>query len=150
MRRLGRAFAGIEKAVGRLFAGFAQQKETAAAQAGAVRFDHRKGGADGHCRVKGVAAQGQGFLASHGGGGVCAGNGDAFRLGCGLQLEGAEQGQRTEQGAPGMVAADQAAGLHALPVMIRYFCISSSLLSTLFSSSGMQSTGQTCWHCGSS
>src|SRR5690606_32331871 len=38
----------------------------------------------------------------------------------------------------------------ALPVMIRYFCISSSLLSTLLTSSGMQSTGHTCWHWGSS
>ncbi|MCY1552405.1 hypothetical protein D9M68_887980 [compost metagenome] len=87
----GRTLAGIDKTIGGLVAGFAQQKETTAAEARAVRLDHCKGGADGHGRIEGIAAQGEGFLAGDGGGRMGAGDrGASGLLGC-VQAECEQQ-----------------------------------------------------------
>ncbi len=134
------------------FAGFAQQKEAAAAKSGAVWLDHRQGGADCNGGIEGVAAGFENAPANFTGQRMGRGDGAVCK-----RVALGRAGQQQEGGETTLEAPEQAdpSGRsprehHALPVMIRYFCISSSLLSTLFSSSGMQSTGQTCWHCGSS
>ncbi|EXF42628.1 hypothetical protein BAY1663_04959 [Pseudomonas sp. BAY1663] len=147
------AFAGIEEAVAGRRAGFAQEEEAAAAEARAVGFDHGQGGADRDAGVEGIAAGLEDLPADVAGQRVSGGDGAVLQR---VGLDGA--GQQQQEGDGGLEALAQpreASGLppvdhQALPVMIRYLRISSSLLSTLFSSSGMQSTGHTCWHCGSS
>gem|GEM_PF-4678948 len=129
----------------RLLAGFAQQEEAAAAQPGTVGLDHGQRGGDGHRGIEGVAAAGENVAADFAGQWMRRGHGTAFGN-CGLRRAGQqEEGKAgTGQVAQGAAADPCRADHQALPVMIRYFCISSSLLSTLFSSSGMQSTGHTC------
>ncbi len=148
----GCALAGVEETVLGGFAGFAQQKEAAAAKSGAVWLDHRQGGADCNGGIEGVAAGFENAPANFTGQRMGRGDGAVCK-----RVALGRAGQQQEGGETTLEAPEQAdpSGRsprehHALPVMIRYFCISSSLLSTLFSSSGMQSTGQTCWHCGSS
>ena len=67
-------FARIDEAVARWCCGFSQQKETAAAQTGAIGFGYRQGSRHGHSRVEGIAAGGEGFQAGDGGGRVGTGH----------------------------------------------------------------------------
>ncbi len=57
---------------------------------------------------------------------------------------------RARRGVVGAVVAAPAAVAAQAAVMRSYFAISWSWLSLRSGSSGMQSTGQTCWHWGSS
>ncbi len=147
-----RTLAGVEKYVTGRFGGLAQQKEATTAEPRAIGLDHGQRGAHRDGGVEGVAACFKDLAADFAGQGMGGGDGTIVER---VGLDAA--GQQQQGGEPAVEHPEQEPppgrsppAHHALPVMIRYFCISSSLLSTLFSSSGMQSTGQTCWHCGSS
>src|SRR5690606_6415631 len=129
-----------------------------AAQARTVRLDDCQRRANCHCGIKGVAAVGENLSTDRTGLRMGSGDGEVSR-GLSPAEAGPEQqadkggglAQRLQAAARGPERCGHEVGhAQALPVMIRYFCISSSWLSTWFSSRGMQSTGQTCWHCGSS
>ena len=134
-------FPGVDEAILRfILAGLAQQEEAATADARTVGLDHRQGSGHGNGRVKGVAALVHDPVAGFGSDGMGAGNGLlAGRGGC-LDRQAQQQCQR----------GYQTAKHHDASVSSLYFSISCSRDSTRSGSRGMQSTGQTCWHWGSS